>query len=746
MKNKFFNIIYILTIVLFLLLPFYLFNSGVFIGGDDSRLLYIFPWKWITHIAYYSWFHFGAVGTNNPNQALLPFLSVWSLLNVIIQSKVVLDYLSISFPLILGFIYFQKFIGELVEDKKNDYRFVFYIGALIYTLSPIIQTNQLSIFLYSAWLIGLLPIITYYFLKYSKTGDFIYVFINTLWCMVLSFSISTIPWFLGYFFPISISLLIITSLFTKKTITIFIKRSVIFFGLLFISQAFWTYSFISNILFAERNSFLGNVLSKQLSDTFSGTVLSTASGNILYPLLNLFHRQITMDYNSPLKPVFLFFYDKTIIVDLVFPVVLFLGILNFRKYFEKVEKGYYIYFLLAFAFSLFLFTVNIGPLENIFLFMGHIPGFVMFRNFYDKFALGYTLLYAIILTLSMVVVIRKYDRLKIVLPLVVLLIVLINLIPIKAVINKPIWTTKNIYTNITIPKEYTQFMQQVENNVPQTANILSLPFNIAGYTMIKDQNSNNIFAGRSPVQLFTGINDFSGNLSFTPSQTNRFVNDITKRKYKELNTFLVQHNIGYVFVTNNIPKQILHSYLFDKTVLSFQDKKMLQAITGKKILVSSKGNYILYRTKYPTSLFQSNNLSYKKINPVMYQLAFNNIKHPQQFSFIDSFSSGWKLYPEKYRNSALQNNELSFLFRQNIYENSHTILNKYANQWTINPFELKKNFSPAYYHVNPDGSIDMKLVLYFEPQENFYIGVTISIITVLGSLGYLLYSRRRKNS
>ena len=740
MVNRSQKILLVLQIVVFLgflILPYYLFDGKLFIGGDDTRLFYIFPSEWIHNMAFYSWYHASSDGLNNPNQFLLPFLSIWSLVHFIIPSVVVIDYLSFSLPLILGFIYFQYLINELVFDKENKYQLIRFTGALIYTLSPILIYDQLSVFLYSSYLIGLFPIILYYFIKYFKTDDFKYIFINILWCIYLAFSIASVPWLLGMFFPLVLSLIICSSIF-RGNIKSFLKRSFIFYGLLISSQAFWIFSIIISILFNHGNSFVGTALAIQ--DTFKSTVLSTASGNIIYPLLNLFHRKITMDYNSSLKPVFLTFYDITLILDSIYVVILFIAIFNFKKYLKDSEKKNYLMFFIAFLLSLFFFTVHIGPLENIFLFMGHIPGFVMFRNFNDKFAPGYAFLYSLILTLSLIIVSRKFDKWNNTIIVGLFLVIMINVIPIKQIINKPLWTTKNIYTTITIPDEYNDFMLQVSRVVPQSANILSLPFNIAAYTFIKDKDSINMFIGGSPVQVFTGITDFSGELSFGSDNEN-VINDIMKRQYKDLNQILQRHNIQYIFVTKNLPQELKKSYLFSGNILSYQDKQFENALFGKKILQSTKRDYILYKTKYTTSLFQSKNLNFQKINPITFHLTIKNIKHPQELLFLDSYNYGWKLYPEVYTSS---NNEFLFLFKKDAFTNSHSILGSYANQWIIDPNTLKKSFPPDYYFTNPDGSINIKLILYFEPQENFYIGSFISILTLAGSFGYLLYSMRRK--
>jgi len=50
----------------------------------------------------------------------------------------------------------------------------------------------------------------------------------------------------------------------------------------------------------------------------------------------------------------------------------------------------------------------------------------------------------------------------------------------------------------------------------------------------------------------------------------------------------------------------------------------------------------------------------------------------------------------------------------------------YANQWTIDPEYIRANYPKEYYRENPDGSIDVRMTLYFRPQSYFYLGLIIS--------------------
>ena len=75
------------------------------------------------------------------------------------------------------------------------------------------------------------------------------------------------------------------------------------------------------------------------------------------------------------------------------------------------------------------------------------------------------------------------------------------------------------------------------------------------------------------------------------------------------------------------------------------------------------------------------------------------------------------------------------------------MFNNFANVWWI---DLEEVCSPLtgsgrnFCHKNPDGSYNFSIIIEFEPQKYFYLGLGISGITLLGCLGYLGYDWRRK--
>ncbi len=760
-------ILNIIVVIFLLILPYYLFSGKLYLGGDDTRLFYSYPINFLTNVTFFSWYKVSSLGINGPNQYMFPFLVVWSFLSFIISDKAALNYLAMSLPLILGFIYFQKTIKELFSLNNNTDTEVF-LGSLFYILSPILIINQLFVFLISIWLIGLIPIISYYFLKYLKTSRFIYVFISAIWCLILGQAVYSIPWLFGFILPIILGLLIISLSFNKKEIKYFIKKVIIFFGYIFFSQAFWLTGFISTYLNLGQDSFASKFLSKGFIDTFTPTIISTATGNIFYPLLGLFHRQIPFDFDWKLKDVFLEFYDKTFILNSIFIVIFIFGVLNYKFFLKNTNKKIYLFLLISFTFSLYFFTVNIGPLKDLFMLFRYIPGFIMFRNFYDKFAPGYVILYSTLISISLVMLTRKFSSKRVIILAVFLLITIINFIPVKKIVNSPLWTTHNIYKAINIPKEYLNFMDFIKNNISSTNNILSVPFGSSAYTVIKEDKSNNIYAGVSPIKIFSGVNDISGHLSFNFTKEADIVDNlIVKRRYAEFNKVLFEHNINYILITRNVPKELGNSYLFNPDLFNIQDQKFINAIVSKELRVSSAKNYALYKTKKSNSLINSKNVYFKKVSEVKYIIYLKSLSNPQELSFIDSYHVGWKLFIQKnpslsfcfnpVKNSFTGSveckaesklvglNDLAFLLEKPIFSSTHGLIYNYANKWEIDPEYIKKNLSPSYYKVNNDGSISVELVLYFVPQNYFYLGIFLSLIVFLSGAFYLLIKKYEKN-
>lgn len=753
------KVLNILTTLLILVLPYYIFDGKFFLGGDDTRLIYSYPVEFIRNITFFSWHNVSTTGISSADQYILPFLSVWALLSYIIPSKLVLSYLGFSLPIILGLLGSQKLINELF-NLKNKYKTEIFLGSIFYIFSPILILDQYFIFLTAIWLVGVIPINLFLFLRYLKTSEFKYVFFASTICLLFIGILYTLPWVFGTLLPLLIGLVFISVFYKKKDALTFIKRGFVFGGFIVLTQSYWIGTFVISYFSKSSNSFAHKFISQGFLDTFTPTVLTSATGSIFYPLLNLFHRQISFDFEWQLAKVFMNFYDKTIIFNSIFFLVLFFGLIYFRKYSKKSQSNVFIFLLICLIVSLFFFTVNIGPLKDLFTAMRFIPGFIMFRNFFDKFSVGYILIYSLVISYSLVIVRQRFpSRYKIIF-LLFFVAVLFGLLPIKQTINSPLWRTDNIYRVMNIPDEYLATMKYVKDNISSSNTILSIPFGASIYTIIKDSDSNNVYVGTSPVKIFSDVNDISGHYSFNFSEEANTIDSVFVNKdVNKLQKILYEYNANYILFTKNIPDEVRNAnWLYDKKMLSVQDQKFVDDLSHKKIYTSKNGNYEIYTLKDTNTMLSSDNLTFQKISPVKYRLKINNLKN-QDLIFHDTYHGEWKLYLNKNSDSSwcgkrkkittrvtecsevkeiFNIEDLGYIFKRTVFDQNHKDVYNYGNRWSINSKEITLNYSDDYYVENADGTINIEMTLYFKQQNYFYFGGILSVIVYLLGAFYVI--------
>ncbi len=145
---------------------------------------------------------------------------------------------------------------------------------------------------------------------------------------------------------------------------------------------------------------------------------------------------------------------------------------------------------------------------------------------------------------------------------------------------------------------------------------------------------------------------------------------------------------------------------------------------------------------------------FKRVNPTKYIVNVENATKPFFLVFSESYNPGWKIYYMN-KNTALgkviakypdvnveeaKNSWYKFTPQDVVYllrkpavnESYHFKANGYANAWYINPEK-----------INKDGSGNFTLTIYFRPQSYFYLGLFISMITLILSISYLFYDWKR---
>lgn len=705
MKSKIYLLSTCVVVLLLLAAPYYLFEGKSFIGGDDTRLLYLYPAKYLLNWGLYSWNSVSSLNFYNSSFHLIPFLLFWSGISVIINNSVSLGYLAFSTPLILGFIFMTLTLEELTGLSR---RYEFFIGSLIYILSPIFFLHQFQIFLTPVWLIGAFPLFLFLILRFVRSGSLRYLFILSALSILFSFVFYAFAWIFGLLIPFVVGVAILKILKINIISLKDLRRIMIGFMAISITQLFWFIPFVVSLLPSD-SSFGARVFSSTAVDTFSPTILATAKGNIFYPLLNLFHPQIIFDFDWTSQGIFSNYYMNFIPVFAILPFIIFYGIYLSLKKKTQVHRQLIQSFLL-FLVALYFFTINIGFLKYAFLVLGNIPGFVMFRNYYDKFEIGYVFFYAIAFSFSFLAITLQKPRLSKVLAIAVSIVVLIMIIPYKQLVNSEVWRSEGYYKTVTLPQEYFEFINQVESTVPVGQQILSLPFNNAGYVVLMDDNGKNAYVGTSPLKILANRNDITGDLSLPGRKAGEFNILIKNRDYSGIKQFLYDHHINYVLTINNIPQELGMDYFKEEKKDAIQDKDFVKSIVRDKLYESSGGNFSLYSLASSSALF-SDNVTYERINPTRYELdvSFNNGK---EFYFKEAFHPEWSLSPLEQTNAKVKINHMPY--------------KEYGNKWVVSTDEKTHKF-----------------ILQFKPQIYLNYGIFSSIVIYTIFLTVLILWRKK---
>ncbi len=157
-------------------------------------------------------------------------------------------------------------------------------------------------------------------------------------------------------------------------------------------------------------------------------------------------------------------------------------------------------------------------------------------------------------------------------------------------------------------------------------------------------------------------------------------------------------------------------------------------------------------------------LEYRMINATKYRVEVHGAKGILPLIMSESFHDGWGLYLTKPNNQktrisnstltqgTIQNDNLptgtifETWFKKQINTNTnHLMVNGYANSWIIDTDGLCST-NKAVCTKNVDGSFDFELVIEFWQQRLYYLGLTISITTLIGCVYYFFIQRTTKKN
>ena len=398
------------------------------------------------------------------------------------------------------------------------------------------------------------------------------------------------------------------------------------------------------------------------------------------------------------------------------------------------------------------FPVLIGLLIVIFLNKGLSPPFsdfseslfsiremYIFRDFKDKFAL----LFSLLIGVSSIILIRQSKGFRLSLFLVTTLSFLS--------FSFTFWLPKDFAYSDPLT-----YIRSVNFATTSSYRVLNLPLlNYSFYFTSEPQ-----YSGDSPLK-----NIFKQNIIYTSAQQDtpilylkeNLISDKVDKNFIEF--FLKEYGVRYIFNNkNSFVKEDKEPDLYDYTVL--KDFNFLK-------LVQESGYYQVfeYSQYYPKIL--ALNADFIKESNVEYRIYISNLSSTN-LVFLDTYHPGWKLFlianprkisckeyteftpsnqkecinksrlPKIYPGYEIAKNVL-IKSDKNLFGHSSTnsgfITKAPINNWVLSAETIKNSYSDQYFISNPDGTIDVEIVLYFEKQFYFLIGLTVSVL----SFGFLIF-------
>jgi len=217
----------------------------------------------------------------------------------------------------------------------------------------------------------------------------------------------------------------------------------------------------------------------------------------------------------------------------------------------------------------------------------------------------------------------------------------------------------------------------------------------------------------------------------------------------------------------NIKYILLHKdkmNVFSRNVLNPVKIKECIEEYADLIKISENNYFILYKFNKSSQILLSDELiNFKRINSTKYIINLKIRDANATLIFLQNFNSNFKLFLTPFKkidgfeasfldkesiikSQFFEGDEIRYLWENPVFDdNNHKIIYDYANSWEIDADYIKSNFSKEYYYTNPDGSIEINLVLYFRPQSYFYLGLFISGFILFGCLIYLFFDWQRNN-
>jgi hypothetical protein len=522
--------IVIISAILFIIPFFWLKPGFVDFGGDAGRFYFLKPYEMLQTI--YKQQTISGVSM----YAYIPYLCFIYLVQQLIGSATYMIAFEHGLQLALAFGSMCLIIKELLillcKKENSTIRWVSITSGLVY-VGFIAKTGWVTS-LPAQNQIFLNPLIFYLLLRFYVTSRYRYAIgIGALTLLYsVNFSYGNTPQLFA-FYPLSLMFLFFLMRFVfRKQIPW--KRLFMVFIVVLALHAFHLLPMIASLF--DKGSELG-------ANVFSSTYRQ--NGGVQYFDANRQeYGKLSTVLFQPLQDI------QQGGLMLVIPLIVFLGFIVRKRIKLLAMTGFF------FAATFFLVSANITIIGvKIYTRLFYIPGFIMFRSFYDKWYYVFVFFYALLFGISLYALLEK--KKDIIIGLVSCFIIASVMYRISPFIQGNFYQdthtqTKNIPLIYTLDPDLIDTLM-VLKSYPDDGNVLTLPLTLPGYQMAFGK-TNGAYVGISMVKFISGKKDYAGFWSFGPYQKS-VQKVLEKGDMKQTLQLLSLLNIRYIF-RNNDPRVI----------------------------------------------------------------------------------------------------------------------------------------------------------------------------------------------
>ncbi|MBI4064988.1 hypothetical protein HY409_01275 [Candidatus Gottesmanbacteria bacterium] len=529
--SRYFVLLLLLTVSIFLIPFFWLKPGEMDLGGDNSRLYFYDPLSYLTSQSLYSVSHSG-LGGENLSYYAIPFILLLALVKSLVHSPTILISLFHGLNMSLGFISCYLVVKELLkreEDARKEQVIIeaaSILAGLFYTFSPI-PIGWWGYPLLTMNLIFLNPLLFFLLLRFFLTNSIHFLFLALLvtFFFAPNFSFIGAPTFFA-FFPLAVLFLLLYTKGIKKRPIPIVKIAI---GLLLfiIIHAFHLFPQIASILTS------GSAANQALFGAFGKFEWGLKYFLGTAPIIKVSNSLLSAPQFG--KPEF---YAPAFIV---FPLLFVLGFL-------WNKSRLYLLTAIFFFITLFLVTANITTIGfKLYVLAFQLPGFSMFRVFYGQWAWAYLFFYTVLIGLALATVLPKIKKMQryLFIGFIVILFIATSWPLISGKLTDTThWQSKGIKSHVKMDPAYEDVLAYLRS-LPVDGKILSFPLNDHGYQVLKGEN-NAAYVGPSTITYVAARNEFNSVAEFGDFG----LSILTAAREKNFTTFkeiLTMLNIKYIF-------------------------------------------------------------------------------------------------------------------------------------------------------------------------------------------------------